>query len=340
MRSRSETVPKAATRWVTLSGGVGGAKFAAGMNMLAAPGEHDILINTADDFNHLGLRICPDIDSVTYALADRNDRNRGWGRSEESWNCMATLKEIGAESWFSLGDKDLGLHLFRTHQLGQGVSLYQITRQISTSLGVKSRLIPMSESEVKTIVSTDSGELDFQDYFVKHQCGPTVRNIRYSGVETAKLHDIALRSLHSPQLEAVFIAPSNPFLSIDPILNLPEVRSMIKALGVPIVAISPLIGGRALKGPLDKMLYGMGKPINHQSIADHYAGLIDCLIIDSADISEGRSIDIPIHMTQTMMNCRKDERSLAEQAIMVANNLKNNLSSCRPALRGTGSDQL
>jgi LPPG:FO 2-phospho-L-lactate transferase len=338
--SISETVPNATTRWITLSGGVGGAKFAAGMNMLAASGEHDILINTADDFNHLGLRICPDLDSVTYALAGLNDRNRGWGRSEESWNCMATLKEIGAESWFSLGDKDLGLHLFRSHQLSQGGSLYQITRKISTSLGVTSRLIPMSESAVKTIVSTDCGELDFQDYFVRHQCRPTVRSVRYSGVETAKLHDIALSSLQSPQLEAVFIAPSNPFLSIDPILNLPAVRSMIKALEVPVVAISPLVGGRALKGPLDKMLSSMGKPINHQAIADHYAGLIDCLIIDSADISESRSIDIPTHTTQTIMNCRKDERSLAEQAIVVAKKLKSNLSSRRPAPRGTGRDQL
>jgi LPPG:FO 2-phospho-L-lactate transferase len=312
-------------RIVALSGGVGGAKLAQGLAQVLAPEALVIVCNTADDFEHMGLRICPDIDSVMYALAGRNDPERGWGLAHETWAVMEALRAFDGVTWFQLGDKDLATHLSRTHLLRQGRSLGEATSWLCQRLGIKHSIWPMSDDPVATFVRTAERELPFQEYFVRERCAPIVRGFRYAGAEQARPHAGLMRLLEGNRLDAVIVCPSNPFLSVDPILALPGMRDALLATSAPIVAVSPVVGGRALKGPLAKLLEELGQPVNTLSIARHYNDLLDGFVIDTVDRDEeaahARS-GLATLATQTVMSAANERRQLADDVLRFARALR------------------
>jgi LPPG:FO 2-phospho-L-lactate transferase len=303
---------------LALSGGVGGAKLAAGLCAVLPPERLTIVVNTGDDFEHLGLTICPDLDSVTYALADLNDTVRGWGVADETWQAMAMLSRLGGPDWFNLGDRDLGLHLTRAMHLRDGKSLSEVTATFTGQLGIAHPVVPMSDDPVRTQVSTDEGWLHFQHYFVREQCRPEVRGVRFAGAETAQLSPGLAGALARPDLAAVVICPSNPWLSVDPILALPGVRDRIAELAVPVIAVSPLVGGTALKGPLAKLMGELGQPVTNLALAGHYDGLLDHLVIDEADAADAkplRDFGLCATVTQTVMREGADRERLAREVL-------------------------
>src|SRR6478672_3665617 len=237
---------------LALAGGVGGGKFCRGLTAVLPPERLAVVVNTADDFVHLGLHISPDIDSVLYALADQNDLERGWGLAGETWNFMAALERLGGEIWFKLGDRDLATHVLRTEALAAGRSLSEVTALLAGRLGIAHAVAPMSDNPVRSIVDTDEGALDFQDYFVRRQCKPVFRGVRFQGAESAAASPGLRNALGRAQ--AVVITPSNPLVSIDPILALPGIRDALRRTQRPVVAVSPIVGGKAVKGPLGKMM--------------------------------------------------------------------------------------
>ena len=243
---------------LALSGGVGGAKLALGLYRVLPPGALTVVANTGDDFEHLGLAISPDLDTLLYTLAGIDNPATGWGRRDETWNFMAALERLGGETWFKLGDGDLATHVERTRRLAAGESLSQITDDFRRRLGISARLLPMSDDPVRTRLLTAEGWLDFQDYFVRRQCAPIVREIAFAGAAAARPHPDFLAALADPALRMVVICPSNPLISIDPILSLPGVREALRACRAPVVAVSPIIGGKAVKGPTAKMMAELG----------------------------------------------------------------------------------
>lgn len=305
---------------LALSGGVGGAKLAAGFAVVLPPEDLTIIVNTGDDFEHLGLTICPDIDSVTYAMAGLNDTVRGWGVVDESWRMMERLGALGEATWFNLGDRDLAMHIARSWRLRAGEGLSNVTARLTGELGIRHRIAPMSDAPVRTQVETAEGWLDFQHYFVREQCRPEVRAIRFDGAG-AEMSPAFAEALARPDLAAVVICPSNPFLSVDPILSLKGVSNALRSLSVPVVAVSPLVGGKALKGPLGKLLDELGHGSDNLAIARHYDGLIDHLIIDEADASDAeglRAAGLSVTVTGTVM-CEADDRErLARVALSAA----------------------
>jgi len=305
---------------VVLTGGVGGAKLVDGLAQVLPDGQLSAVVNTADDFTHLGLRICPDIDSVLYMLAGKSDPVRGWGVSGESWNFMAALAEWQGEAWFNLGDRDLAMHVMRTEALAAGDSLTSFSARMTKAAGVAVNILPMSEDTVATIVETGTGKLPFQHYFVKHRCEPVVREIRFDGADRARPSEGVLAALADASLEAIILAPSNPYLSIDPILSVPGLGAAMKEAGVPVVAVSPIIGGKAVKGPTAKLMGELGVEVSNASIAAHYAGLIDGLLVDSSDSGD----DLPVRtMTlDTLMNNATDRKRVAEAALTFARALR------------------
>ncbi len=305
---------------LALSGGVGGAKLAAGLAAALPPEQLTIAVNTGDDFEHLGLTICPDIDSVVYALAGLNDEVRGWGVAEESWQAMAMLRALDAPDWFNLGDRDLGMHLARSARLRAGDSLSETTEALTRALGITHKVVPMSDAPVRTQVETVAGWLDFQHWFVREQCRPEVRGIRFTGLPAAPSPGLA-DALARPDLAAIVICPSNPFVSVDPILALEGVRAALGNRKAPIVAVSPLVGGQAIKGPLAKMLAERGMACNNLAIADHYSGIIDHLLIDNADgaqAQEVRARGVAVTVTATVMRTAEDRKGLAREALLAA----------------------
>ncbi len=297
---------------LALCGGVGGAKLAWGLAQLLPPDQLSIVVNTGDDFEHLGLHISPDLDTVMYTLAGINNRELGWGLAGESWHCMEALEQFGGESWFRLGDRDLATHFFRTQSLQQEQSLTAATRQLCTTLGVHHAILPMSDAAVRTQVNTDAGELVFQDYFVRRQCMPAVRGVRFDGAETASLTPEVLNVLHDSDLRAVIICPSNPLLSVAPILAVPGMRESLKNTGIPVVVVSPLVGGQAIKGPTAKMMQELGMCCDSAAIADFYRGLATMLVIDEVDQCQVSGLPIAAHVCKTLMKTDEDKRSLAE----------------------------
>jgi LPPG:FO 2-phospho-L-lactate transferase len=299
---------------LALSGGVGGAKLALGLARVLTPDALTVVANTADDFDHLGLHIAPDLDTVMYTLAGISDPVRGWGLEEESWRCMDALEHLGGESWFRLGDRDLATHLRRTHLLREGRTLSQATAVLCRELGVGPRLLPMSDDPVRTLVRTEAGELPFQHYFVRERCAPRVMGFRFEGLDTASPQADLPALLADPDLDAVVICPSNPFVSVDPILGLPGMRDRLRACAAPIIAISPIVGGAALKGPAAKMLQELGRPVTAAAVAEHYAGLVDIFVLDqrdatlAADIAE---LGMQVEVTATVMKSLKDREQLA-----------------------------
>lgn len=298
--------------YVVLTGGIGGARLVDGL-VSELGGENVVaIVNTGDDFTHLGLRISPDVDTLTYTLAGLADPVKGWGRHDETWSGMETLKRLGGSDWFALGDRDVALHLIRTARLAAGETLEQITADMSLRLGLVARLVPMSNDDCGVMIETDRGRLCFQDYFVRQRCEPVVRSIDLELASKAGPAAGIAQAFSDKDLRGVIIAPSNPWLSIDPILTVPTVRDHLKASTVPVIAVTPLPGGKAVKGPTAKIMGELGLQLDVQSIADHYGGLINGIMIDHAD----RDPDgMNFHRTDTIMRDSAGRRRLAREAV-------------------------
>jgi LPPG:FO 2-phospho-L-lactate transferase len=309
------------TKTLALSGGIGGAKLALGLSRVVAPGTLTVVANTGDDFEHLGLVICPDLDTLLYTLAGLSDPIRGWGRQNETWAFMQALQSLGGPTWFQLGDGDLALHVERSRRLRAGSSLSVIMDDFRQRFGISARLLPMTDDPVRTRLLTQNGWIDFQDYFVRLRCEPAITAIAFSGAEQARPQSDLLGTLRDPDLRAVIICPSNPLLSIEPILSVSEIRAAIVACAAPVIAISPIIGGRAVKGPTTKMLVELGSPATASAIARRYEGLIDGYIVDHVDATEIKNLSIPAAVTTTLMNTLHDRENLALFALGFADSL-------------------
>jgi LPPG:FO 2-phospho-L-lactate transferase len=305
-------------RVVALCGGVGGAKLAAGLARVFGE-KLVVVVNTADDFEHLGLAISPDIDTVLYTLGGRADRERGWGRAGESWSFLSALGELGGETWFQLGDRDLALHVLRSHALRAGRTLTETVGEVARRFGVRSSIL--SDSSVRTIVKTPEGDLAFQRYFVERRCAPEVLGIRFEGASEASASAEVREALAAPGLRAIVICPSNPYLSVDPILATADTRKLIEAAPAPVVAVSPIIGGAAVKGPTTKIMRELGVPATSCAIAQHYRGLIDGLVIDEADAAECELPEVAVKVARTLMQNDADRDSLAREAVAFADEL-------------------
>jgi LPPG:FO 2-phospho-L-lactate transferase len=303
---------------LALSGGVGGAKLVLGLSRVLEPRHLVIGANTADDFSHFGLRVCPDLDTVMYTLAGINDRQRGWGLAGESWQFMQSLKRLGGADWFNLGDRDLATHVLRTDSLARGLSLTQITDDFCRRLDVGQRLLPMSDDPVATLLDTDEGTLAFQDYFVRRRCQPVVSGYRFAGAESARPQPELLALLDAPDLAGVVICPSNPFLSVEPILALPGMRVALQQCKAPVIAVSPIVGGNALKGPAAKMMRELQQPASASQVARVYRGLVDGMVVDSRDASEAAAIEslgMQCLVTPTVMKTLQDKSRLAQRLV-------------------------
>ena len=303
---------------VALCGGVGGAKLAHGLAMALPPAELSVIVNTGDDFRHLGLDICPDLDSVMYALAGVADPVRGWGRRAETWSFMEALKGLGGESWFQLGDRDLALHVERTWRLARGATLSEVTAHLCQALGIAVRVLPMSDDPVRTRVLTVEGWLDFQEYFVHRQCQPAVRDFVFAGAESARAPADALAVLERPDLRAIIICPSNPFVSVAPILAVPGIRSAILRATAPVIAVTPIIGGKAIKGPAAKMMAELGLEVSAAAVACRYTDLIDGFVIDSDDARSQPPPGVRFFSTATLMSTTEDRLRLAWEVLKAA----------------------
>ena len=303
---------------LALSGGIGGAKLALGLCRVLPPGALTVVANTGDDFTHLGLSISPDLDTLLYTLAGIDNPATGWGRRDESWTFMAALETLGGETWFRLGDGDLATHVERTRRLRAGESLSSITDDFRRRLGITARLLPMSDDPVRTRLLTDEGWLDFQDYFVRRRCAPAVRKIVFEGAAAARPQPQFRAALADDDLRLVVICPSNPLISIDPILAVAGVRDALKACPAPVVAVSPIIAGRAVKGPTAKMMAELGLPVDAAAVARHYAGLIDSFIVDEADGPALDGVEVATVAARTLMESMADRETLARVVLNAA----------------------
>jgi LPPG:FO 2-phospho-L-lactate transferase len=304
-------------RIVALAGGVGGAKLADGLARLLGD-RLAVVVNTGDDFEHLGLHVSPDLDTVTYTLAGIANSQTGWGIAGESWNFMDQIARIGGPTWFRLGDNDLATHAVRTQRLRAGHTLTAITAELCRGLHVAAAVIPMSDDPVRTVVATRDGELPFQDYFVRLACAVPVTGLRYDGAAAAKPSP-ALSKLENPA--AIVICPSNPYLSVDPILAIPGLRTWMKAQRVPIVAVSPIVGGAAIKGPAAKIMQELGVAATAAAVARHYAGLIDGIVIDEVDAAlrgEIEAAGIAVRIAPAVMRSSDDRLALARACLAFA----------------------
>lgn len=312
-------------RVVALSGGVGGAKLALGLQHALSPGELMVIANTGDDFTHLGLQISPDIDTLLYTLSGRASPDLGWGRAGETWSFMEALQELGGPQWFRLGDKDLAVNVLRTERLSNGTSLAEVTRELATRFEVPSVVLPMSNQPVRTKVRTHQGWLEFQQYFVREQCRPAVRELSYSGALVARPLQELVDVLRDADLRAVVICPSNPHLSIDPILAVNGMRAALGRARAPIIAVSPIVAGRALKGPTAKIMNDLGLEVNAISVALHYCGVIDGLVIDEADGLDAAAIEslgVRVSVAGTLMTTFDTRLALARQVLQFADELR------------------
>ncbi len=317
-----QTTDRKSPRVLCLSGGVGGAKLALGLYRILDPWELAVLTNTGDDFEHFGLYISPDLDTVMYTLAGENNTRRGWGRARETWTFMQQMQRLGGATWFRLGDGDLAVHTRRTEMLGQGKKLSEVTAELCACLGVEATVLPMSDDPVRTRVATADGrELMFQHYLVRDQAKPVARGFRFSGADTARPNADLSALLRNPELRAIVICPSNPFVSIDPMFAVPGILDALKACRVPILAVSPLVGGKAVKGPLAKMLAEMQLPVSALSIANHYRGLLSGFILDTRDRALAESLQIPVRITATVMKSLSDREDLARTVLEFAGEL-------------------
>ncbi len=294
-------------RIVALAGGVGGAKLAHGLAQILPPEDLTVIVNTGDDFEHLGLYICPDLDTVCYTLAGLANPETGWGRVNETWNTIANIEKLGGPNWFRLGDQDFGTHIERTRRLKEGQTLTQVTKDFCAAWGIKHTVMPMTDSPVRTMVDTDEGELAFQEYFVHRRCEPRVKGFRFDGVEVAEPAIGAREALESA--DAIVICPSNPWVSVDPILR------VIQRINKPVIAVSPIIGGKTVKGPAAKMYEELGIEPSALAVAKHYRTLLSGFVLDTVDAHLSEEINTKTLVTDTLMNNLTDRARLATDVL-------------------------
>jgi LPPG:FO 2-phospho-L-lactate transferase len=301
-------------RIVALSGGVGGAKLSVGLAHILRE-RLSIVVNTGDDFEHLGLTISPDVDTTLYTLADLVNPETGWGRRDETWSFMQATAALGAPDWFRLGDADLALHVERTRRLRAGETLSAITADVARKFGIDAHVLPMSDAPVRTLVETADGSLPFQDYFVRLRCAPVITALRFEGAAAARPSPQVLAALSQPDLAGIVICPSNPWLSVDPILAVPGMTQAIRAAAVPVIAVTPIIAGQAVKGPTAKIMGELGLAGDALAVAAHYRGLIDGFVLDARDAALAGRFDIPVHVAQTLMRSKDDKIALAAECL-------------------------
>ena len=313
-----------AARYLALTGGVGGAKLALGLSRLLNPDQLRFVVNTGDDFEHLGLHISPDIDTLVYTLAELSNIDTGWGRAGESWHFMDVLSQLGGEDWFRLGDRDLAMHIERTRRLAAGMDLTSVIDELAGALGVRHAVLPMTDDPVRTTVDTGHGELSFQHYFVRDRCAPAVTGVRFVGAEQARLSPSLDEALRDPALAGVIVCPSNPYLSIDPILAVAPLRAALTNLRIPVVAVSPIVAGAAIKGPTAKMMREQDITNTAVEIARYYRSWIDGFILDEADRAleeEVQALGLATVVTQTIMVSLPDRVALAREALQFIDKL-------------------
>lgn len=298
---------------VVLVGGVGGAKLAYGLAQALPPEDLTILVNTGDDFWRYGLRVCPDLDTIMYTLSGLVDPVNGWGIAGDTLHALEQLRAYGEDDWFRLGDRDFATHILRTRWLHGGVPLSEVTARLTKSLGISQRILPMTDAPVATMIDTvEYGELEFQEYFVRHRWQPTVKALRLDGIEQAEIVPAVEQALQ--QAEVILIAPSNPWLSIAPILAVPGMRDAIMRRDVPRVAISPIVGGQAIKGPAAKIMAELGYPVSAVTVAEYYGDLLNGFVYDQMDA--GLTLPQPRALScKTVMKTSKDKVSFAQSVL-------------------------
>ena len=301
---------------VVLAGGVGAAKLLLGLSHVMPPEQITIIGNTGDDTELFGLRICPDLDTIVYTLSGRVNPETGWGIREDTFECLQALGGFGGETWFRLGDRDLATHLWRTHLLRQGLSLTEVTDRICKATGVRSRLLPMTNSYTPTRILTDLGDLHLQEYLVREQCRPKVREVKYFNVEQAQLAPGIEECILAA--DAVILAPSNPFISIGPILAIPGMKQVLSRTSAPVLAVTPIVGGRALKGPAATMLLELGYSASALGVARGYQGLVDVFVVDNQDMvlkGEIEVLGMKVNAADTVMSTFEDKTRLARHLL-------------------------
>jgi LPPG:FO 2-phospho-L-lactate transferase len=316
VRRRGRRLEQNKLKIVALAGGVGGAKLAHGLAQVLPPEDLTVIVNTGDDFEHYGLYICPDLDTVCYTLAGLANPETGWGRVDETWNVIQNAARLGGPDWFNLGDRDLGTHLERTRRLKEGQSLSQITKDFCNAWGIQHTVLPMSDQPVRTIVESEEGDLPFQEYFVHRRCEPRVKGFRFEGADAAKPVPGAREAIQAA--DAVIICPSNPWVSIDPILRVLSPLPMGEGLGVRAIAISPIIGGQTVKGPAAKMFLELGIEPSAVAVARHYCNLATGFVLDKQDeqlAEQIRSLNMRTFVTNTLMKSHEDRKQLATDVL-------------------------
>lgn len=307
--------------YLALCGGVGGAKLASGLYRTSENYRLTIVVNTGDDFEHLGFRISPDIDTVLYTLAQMNNTDLGWGRKDESWNFVRACEALGLETWFQLGDRDLATHVFRTQLLAEGMRLTEVIAQLKNKLGIKADILPMSDDRVSTMLETSEGVLSFQDYFVKRRCEPEVSAIYFDNAQSAELSIECMEAFNDKNLKAIIICPSNPFLSIQPILSVPGMEDMIRDSGKPVIVLSPIIHGRSVKGPTEKIMSELKMKNDVQLIANVYQSIATAIVIDKEDSGHKEDLKargLEVLVADILMNTEKKKTKLAREVISFA----------------------
>jgi LPPG:FO 2-phospho-L-lactate transferase len=310
-------------RVVALSGGVGGAKLAHGLHRALEPDTLTLIVNTGDDFDRYGLRICPDLDTALYTLAGIANEATGWGVADDTWTTLEMLRRYGVDVWFQVGDHDFATHILRTNRLRAGATLTMVIAELASALGVHATILPMADEPVPTIVRTPSGELAFQDYFVRRRHEDDALAVRYDGAERAKPTAAARAALTGAA--AILLCPSNPFVSIGPILAVAGMRELLRSASAPRIAISPIIGGRALKGPADRMLATMGHEVSAYGVASWYGDLLDGMVIDEQDAAQAARIEalgMRTLVTNTVMASVEDRVRLAREVLQFASSLR------------------
>jgi LPPG:FO 2-phospho-L-lactate transferase len=303
-------------RIVVLSGGVGGGRFVRGLAETVDPASLTVIGNVGDDLEVLGLRVSPDLDSILYALARLGDEERGWGRASETWNALEEVSRLGGEDWFRLGDRDLGLHLVRTQALARGEPLSAVTARLAQALGVGVRMLPATDDRLRTWIQTPAGSFPLQEWFVARRHEDEVDGVRFEGAESAAPAPGVAEALAAA--DAILIAPSNPYISVWPILAVQAIRAALEVRRVPCVAVSPIVGGRAVKGPADRMLARLAGGTAPAQVTQCYKGLLDVLVVDEADADQLAGLEVEAVVTRTLMRDEAARRSLAEAVLSAA----------------------
>ncbi|PJF22499.1 MAG: 2-phospho-L-lactate transferase [Phototrophicales bacterium] len=302
---------------VLLVGGVGGAKLAYGLYHAMPPENLTVIVNTGDDFWLYGLRICPDVDTITYTLSNRVNKTTGWGVADETFITLETMPLLGETPWFRLGDKDLALHMIRTQYLHKGKNLSEITKHFADSLGIRCKIVPMANEFIETKVDTvEYGELDFQEYFVKYRWQPTLKSLRLAGIDQATLNPIIQDAIH--QADMIIVGPSNPWLSINPILSIPGMRDLLRSTHIPRIALTPLIQGQAVKGPTAKIMQEMGLSPSNESVIDYYGDVINGFVYDERDHQPARSLET-LFSLDTLMDTEAKRITVAQNLLSQIN---------------------